>query len=241
MFTGRYNEIETIERCLFQAKNGNPQHFLIQGERGIGKSSLFFLVSRFADGQITTIRAGAMNFIVLSVDLGSVASQFDIVRAIARELKSEIGRRQAIVEKAMKVWDFLSSWEILGVKYNKFAAHAAQADEARDELINQIAELCTTKDSGIYGVFIIIDEADAPPIEAGLGEFLKTFTERLTKRNCDKVLIGLAGLPTLMSKLRGSHESSPRIFSILTLKPLEQNERMEVVQKGLDQADQKMW
>lgn len=40
MFVGRLEEINAIERCLFQAKNGNPQHFLVQGERGIGKSSL---------------------------------------------------------------------------------------------------------------------------------------------------------------------------------------------------------
>jgi hypothetical protein len=42
MFAGRLPEINSIEQALFQAKNGNPQHFLLQGERGIGKLSLFF-------------------------------------------------------------------------------------------------------------------------------------------------------------------------------------------------------
>ena len=44
MFTGRIEEMHTIEQCLFQAKHGNPQHFLVEGERGIGKSSV--VVSR---------------------------------------------------------------------------------------------------------------------------------------------------------------------------------------------------
>ena len=48
MFVGRGDEIRTVEKCLYQAKNGNPQHFLIQGERGIGKSSLFLYVKATA-------------------------------------------------------------------------------------------------------------------------------------------------------------------------------------------------
>jgi len=52
MFVGRIEEIRTVERCLFQSKNRNPQHFLIQGERGIGKSSLLFYIEMIADGRI---------------------------------------------------------------------------------------------------------------------------------------------------------------------------------------------
>ncbi len=239
MFIGRLDEIKTIERCLFQTKNGNPQHFLVQGERGIGKSSLFFLVSGFADGRIPPMNTISMNFLVLSVDLGNVASQLDIVRAIARELKSQINKIKAGTEAAKKVWDFLSSWEILGVKYNRPTDTVPHADDARDELIDQITALCAENGCEIDGIFIIIDEADAPPVEAGLGEFLKTFTERLTKRGCNKVLVGLAGLPTLLGKLRASHESSPRIFSILTLEPLENEERMDVVRRGLEIANER--
>jgi hypothetical protein len=33
LFQGRRNEMLFIERSLFQTKNGNPQHFLIEGER----------------------------------------------------------------------------------------------------------------------------------------------------------------------------------------------------------------
>ncbi len=175
MFTGRAEEIVAVERSLFQAKCGNPQHFLIEGERGIGKSSLLFLVSAFAQGTISPIEAPDMKFLVLSVDLGNATSQIDIVRSIARELRSEIGRTSAIKENARKVWDFLTNWEILGVRYHKGNV-GLQSDDARDELIAQISELCNTGACEIDGVFIIIDEADAPPVEAALGEFLKTFT-----------------------------------------------------------------
>ncbi len=47
----------------------------------------------------------------------------------------------------------------------------------------------------------------------------------------------MAGLPSLVAKLRASHESSPRIFSILRLETLEMNERKQVVMKGLESAN----
>jgi hypothetical protein len=33
LFQGRMDEMLFIEKSLFQTKNGNPQHFLIEGER----------------------------------------------------------------------------------------------------------------------------------------------------------------------------------------------------------------
>jgi Cdc6-like AAA superfamily ATPase len=48
MFSGRYEELEGTEHALFQTKNGNPHHFLIEGERGIGKSSLLFSLQMVA-------------------------------------------------------------------------------------------------------------------------------------------------------------------------------------------------
>ena len=61
MFVGRLDELDTIERALFQSKNGNPQHFLVQGERGIGKSSLFTFVEAIADGRLKGALAGVLS------------------------------------------------------------------------------------------------------------------------------------------------------------------------------------
>lgn len=58
-------------------------------------------------------------------------------------------------------------------------------------------------------------------------------TEKLSKRVCDQVLIGMTGQPGLVAKLKASHESSSRIFTILNLKPLQENENMDVINSGL--------
>jgi AAA ATPase-like protein len=76
MFIGRADEIKVIEQCLFQTKSGNPQHFLVQGERGIGKSSLLFLVEAIGSGLATTVHSNEqLSFLTLFVDLGGVQKQ----------------------------------------------------------------------------------------------------------------------------------------------------------------------
>ena len=236
MFSGRIEELDLIERCLFQAKNGNPVHFMVQGERGIGKSSLFYYSSLQAAGQVKGIHhTEHMNFLVVSCDLGGAKTQIDIIRAIASELKSVISRNQVLREKAKAVWDWITKWEVLGVRYHKAHPDDDPTDIATT-LINQVADLCENAGDTIDGVLILIDEADQPDVEANLGLLCKTLTERLMRRSCDRVVLGLAGLPQLLNKLRGSHESSPRIFTSMVLEPLSTSERSYVIRQGLKDA-----
>ena len=179
-----------------------------------------------------------MNFLTASVDLGGVETQLDIVRAIARRLRASIGQRDAVRHRAAQAWEFLSKWEILGVRYH--SEDETDPEDAREDLVGTLADLVAHSGEEIDGVFIMIDEADGPSEkEANLGEFLKLLTERLTKRNCNSVLLGLAGLPSTIPTLRASHELSPRLLEILRLDPLTPDERKQVVRRGLDEAKQK--
>lgn len=238
MFVGRMDELDTIEQCLFQAKNGNPQHFLISGERGIGKSSLLLLVSGTAAGLVDPVHTGKLNFLVLDVDMGGVETQLDIVKSIGRRLKTVLGQRSQLKEKAGQVWEFLSKWEVLGVRYHG-VANSPDPDDARDDLVNNIIDFIASASGEIDGVFVIIDEADSPGEGAKLGEFVKLFTERLTRRGCHNVILGMAGLPSTIAKMRASHESSPRIFEVLHLEPLDEPEIKEVISRGLELANEK--
>jgi len=238
MFFGRLEEIETAERALFQAKNRNPQHFIFEGERGIGKSSLAFYVEIVAQGEIDLPDNTKFNFVTVSLDLAGVNTKLGIIRQIGRALKSKISQRPDYAVYAKQAWGFLKDWEILGVKYNE-KTQDYDEDQALDELIESFVRFESDLGDTHDGVFLFIDEADSPPVDAGLGEVMKTFTERLTKRRCERVLIGLAGLPILIQKLRESHPSSPRVFQIVNLSTLFPVERISVIESGLRQANLK--
>src|SRR3978361_365698 len=236
MFVGRIEEIEVVEQSLLQTRDGNPQHFIIEGERGIGKSSLCLWVDYLAKGDITYDDNNRLSFIVVNIELHGSMAYDDIIDAILPELKRQISTRQALVEACKNAWDFLSRFQIAGVKYDR-PQSATTNNQRLDELTEVLVNLIEEAAGAIEGVLILIDEADRPPSEAHLGQLCKLLTERLSRRRCERICIGLSGLPDLMQKLKESHESSLRIFNILELRPLEFAERMTVIDRGLDQAN----
>lgn len=238
MFIGRGEELRAIEQCLHQAKNGNAQHFLLQGERGIGKSSLLLFVEYVATGRIETVDRRKFSFVTASIDLGGCHTQVDIIRAVGRGMKRALADHEGAKEAAKAFWSWLTNWEVLGVRYHKDNP-GVDPQDLIDDLVRQLSTFCDHVSGYVDGVLILVDEADRPGTEAGLGEFAKLLTERLTKDGCNNVLLGLAGLPPLIAKLRESHESSPRLFQTMLLEPLEPEERKEVVRTGLRSATAK--
>ncbi len=236
MFFGRREEMRVIEQSLFQAKCENPSHFLIEGERGIGKSSLMMLAATLARGQLKTDVMMKFDFITLSIDVTGHQTQVAVIRSIARQLKQAIADRSVAKELVKRALDFAKRVEAFGVRFTD-SQSTPDPDEWRDELVESLIEVI--KDTGVEGVFIMIDEADKAGEDARLGEFLKLLSERLEMKGCSKVLFGLAGLPTTVANLKASHESAPRLFEIMRLEPLEVAERHQVLKKGLQIAKEK--
>lgn len=239
MFAGRYPEILALERYLVQAKSGNPQHFLVRGERGIGKSSLLFYMEALATGKIPPEEGAPFNFVAITIELDRNARFEDIVRRTARSLQRGLASFERAKELLKETWRLLKRIEAFGVKYSDAADAPASQDEVLDDLTTSIADAVDRLADDIDGVLLMFDEADKPSVAADLGIFVKLLSERLTKRGCQRVLIGMAGLPDVIAKLRKSHESAPRIFEVMSLEPLTDAERLTVIRAGLDQANRK--
>jgi Cdc6-like AAA superfamily ATPase len=237
IFAGRTDEIDYIQGCLNQARNGNPKHFLVTGERGIGKSSLILLMQLIARGKVTLDGGRPFNFIVVNIKLRKEDSFIAIVERAARTLKKELDKQEAFAAFVFKSIEFLSKLEVGGVRYH--GEVAAYRNEALASFLDDLEEAVLKMGDMNDGILLLMDEADAPPPEADLGVFCKLLTEEMASRQTDRVCIGLAGLPHITSRLRESHESSLRLFHTLALKPLEPPERAQVLQMGLDEANNK--
>ena len=208
---------------------------MLTGERGIGKSSLLFYADLVARGEIDSDEI-KFNFISVSTDLAGISTQVGLIKQVARELRSKLRQHQKLQEKAKRVWDFLSNWEVLGIKYNG-RDDALDPDELLDDLVTIAGQLIESAE--FDGVLFLLDEADSPPSTANLGEFVKVFTERLAKRGQSRLLLILAGQSLIVNRLRESHESSLRVFQIVDMHPLEQAECGEVVSRGISIANEK--
>ncbi len=210
MFAGRGGELNELEKVLLQTKNGNPMHFAIHGERGIGKSSLLRFYHWVAEGKVVLSDSPSYRFVVVTIELEPTNTYQDIVRKVGSELCRVVAGHEKAKEMIKQGWEFMKRWEVPGVKYDHAAPQSSPSPhELIEELTDSTVHAMDRLASDIDGFLITIDEADKPPSDANLGEFCKIFTERLSKRNCDRVAIGLSGLPPLFRRLRESHESSP--------------------------------
>ncbi len=236
MFCGRVEELLALERILFQTSKGNPNHFLLQGERGIGKSSLLYYMQCVATGQIIANDKQRFKFIKVNLELTPANSYVDIIKKLGSELQREVMSYNGSKELLSTAWNFLKNWEVAGVKYNA-PSESLNPEELLDDLTHTISKILEEFGNEISGIIVLIDEADKPSDSAKLGELLKILTERLTKKGADRVCFGLSGLPDIVRKLKSSHESSPRIFETFTLQCLSQEERKDVVRSGLKRAE----
>jgi hypothetical protein len=193
-------------------------------------------VDQISTGRLAPVAADKLNFVSINVDIGAAQRPIDLVRQIGRALKSELADKQAWRTHAAKALDFLAGWEVLGVRYHKIAEEL-DPEDARDQLVDFLSDAMHQLRGKVDGALLLIDEADATSDLVRLGEFCKLFTERLTRRGCRNVIVGLAGLPTLMVSLRNSHESAPRVFEIIKLEVLSREERLEVLGRGIALAN----
>jgi len=240
MFVGRIDEIQSISQALNQTRNGNPTHFLIQGERGIGKSSLLMVATSMASGGVSVEpgQKDSFQFPIMSIDLGGCKDRIDVIRAFGRGLKSMLRSNDELKERAKAVWTWLTEWEVLGVRKHKGERDFDPLD-AVDQIVENIASFYNSNSDYIDGIFIVVDEADAPGVSGDLGQVIKSITEELGRRGVDEVLFGVAGVTGILPMLRESHESAPRLFTVMTLEPLELHERITVIDIGLENANAK--
>ncbi|MDP6873733.1 MAG: ATP-binding protein [Alphaproteobacteria bacterium] len=237
MFCGRIPEIRKIDHCFTQTKSGNPQHFLIEEERGIGKSSLFFIQNYVARGEIETLDDQKVKFVTLSAVLEVGDDYYTVIKKISDALQRELKSKEKLKDFGKKTWEFISRIEAAGLKIrdaeSKIDGHQLLPNLLEDfeEIINNL--------QNYDGILLLIDEADQPGPDGQLGRLCKLLTEHLTFAGSEKLCIGLAGLPGLIATLRESHASSPRLFTTMDLQPLESHECVQVIEAGIKNAEEK--
>ncbi|MDQ3798536.1 MAG: ATP-binding protein [Acidobacteriota bacterium] len=248
MFVGRLEELDKLETHLLQTRAGSPSNFMITGERGIGKSSLLNFVKAVAEGDIPIgdlSEAETVRFLVIDTDIDQSTTQLGLLKKIELGLRMELAKNEPTRKFFADAWGFLKRVEAAGIKLRDETAlqqNETVIEEFSYSLADTACRICSADEDSIFkihydGILILIDEADNGSKELGLGSFLKLLLERLQRRNCNVVMVGLAGLPHLHDVLMSSHESSLRLFEEIILSRLSDNEVDTVIDMCLTKAN----
>jgi Cdc6-like AAA superfamily ATPase len=244
MFIGRLQEVQRLEQALIQSRSGEPAHFMITGERGIGKTSLLFYLKFLAQGHIPYNTVN-FKFLILDLDVDGTTTQLGLIRRIQMHLERQLGQSEPARKFLKEAWSFVQRLRIMdsGIQNkNNDASDEVLLDEFALSLAQVCNRTCEPDAACMFsakydGLLLLIDEADNCSAELQLGSFLKLLLERLQRNGCNHVLIGLAGLPDLRAKLYDSHQSSLRIFEDIRLGRLTNQEVSDVISICLNKAN----
>jgi AAA ATPase domain len=249
MFVGRLTEVERLESQLIQTRAGHPTHFMLTGERGIGKTSLLNYFKWVAEGKV---RIGDVDddervkLLVIDVDIDQSTTQLGLIRKIELSISRQLAKSEPGRHFLKEAWTFLQRIEAKGIRIG-----AAPSEVELDEVVfeefsytlKDIADRITSPESdGLFGavyegIVLLIDEADNASKALHLGTFLKLLHERLERRGCACLMTGLAGLPELRATLRMDHPSAVRMFEEVPLARLSDSEVNSVIDRCLERAE----
>lgn len=243
MFVGRLQEIERLEQALVQARAKEPAHFMITGERGIGKTSLLLYLKYLAKGDISFNYAN-FRYMILDLDVDNNSTQLGLIRRINVHMENQLGQTEPARNFLKETWSFLQRIRIMDSGIQAKAPDASGEvllDEFALSLAHVCERTCSSNAEALFstrydGILIVIDEADNSSPDLHLGSFLKLLIERLQRAGCDRVLVGLAGLPDLRARLQASHPSSLRIFEDIQLGRLTNQEVSDVITMCLEKS-----
>ncbi len=246
VFVGRLEEVVRLEQALLQTRAGNPAHFMLTGERGIGKSSLLLYFKYVAQGLIP-IDGENLKFLIVDTDVDQTTTQLGLIQRIQTALDRQLAVTEPAKNFLKETWSFLQRVRVMnsGIEGGEPAreSHEVLLDDFAYSLASVAKRTCENPDPSLFnakydGILILVDEADNCASDLRLGSFLKLLLERMQRHGCNRVLVGLAGLPELRSKLQASHPSSLRIFEEIELNRLSDNEVSRIADKCLEKANQ---
>jgi Cdc6-like AAA superfamily ATPase len=235
-FEGRKNQVEEAVDALYQTKNNNPKHFIISGDRGIGKSSLLLQVKLLSEGNNSLtdklrIDKGCdkFDYLVSWVDAVENQSLENLVVNILTELQSTIGSFFSALKFEFDLGGF--------VQISKKEAVDKSIADVVNEFCKQIKNAHEKLDKrGKHGIIIFIDELDKMNPLSGIASFLKLSTEKLNREGITNISFACSGITGAVQKLETEHASIFRTLRDIPLQRFTEKESEEILSNGFEKA-----
>lgn len=219
LFVGRQAQIShLLHRGVRQTALGKPTVFFIEGEYGIGKSSLANYCLQAAEQEYDLLGISA-----------SMAGQRDlngIAETILKSLVTSAHRNRTFWAKVKDVLGrFVDGAQLFGVSL-KVSEVSAAAPKLADvtgflETLRGLLQRVPKGDVGHPGVFLVLDEINGIASHAPFAHFLKGVVDRNALQTPSVPLcLVLCGTSERRKELVECHEPVGRLFDVIEVPPL---------------------
>lgn len=236
LFEGRIEQIDEIVDAVFQTKNQNPKHFIITGDRGIGKSSLLLQTKILSEGDNSLairynidLGCDSFNFISSWTDVTDGQTLENLAKCLLTDLESTV----------KKIFSSLK----FSIDLGGFIQIEKEGDKTKSitDIVNEFVKNLKTIYENVQkekkdGIIIFIDELDRVSIESGVSTFFKLVTEKLNRENVNNVIFAASGITGAIQKLGSEHASIERTFRDIPLPLFNKHETQEILVNGFNKV-----
>ncbi|NQT20151.1 MAG: ATP-binding protein [Planctomycetes bacterium] len=237
LFVGRASEIQRIvDRGVKQVALGKPVSIFIEGEYGIGKTSIAGYVQSLAE------RDHGLHGVYAS--LGGCDNLTDMAAAV---LEGTIRSGVFAPKRAEKIKNWLARYigrqKPFGFNLNFDALQEDAPSVAQPQsMLGFLGEIKNQlEDTGVSGITLVLDEINGITSDPKFAHFIKGLVEAnaMGKEPVPLLLI-LCGVEERRSEMIQRHQPVERIFDIITIGVLSDQEMREFFESAFQSANMKI-
>jgi hypothetical protein len=227
LFVGRNEQIiHIVNRGVRQVEAGKPIAMYVQGEYGIGKSSIAGFVQSVAE------REHGLHGIY--VPLGSAESLDDVGAAILEATLRSGAFDQTRTEK-VRTWlaKYIGEQSLFGVTVHTEALRK-DAPAITSGILPFLSEVINRlRDTGVKGVFLVLDEINGISENPKFAHFIKGMIDsNALSRRPVPLLLMLCGVEKCRRDMIRNHQPVERIFDIIDIEVMSKIEMKDFFTKA---------
>lgn len=231
-FVGRKNELDIISNALYRTYNGKPEHILIKGERGIGKTSLAIISENIAIYLSEIARDENIKYFTVFNSLGATRNVEEVCIKILENCSNKIKEsHNKVYTNVVEILKNIKGFTIgnFGIQFD-FKEDARNVCTNFDNLIKDIWNNIKDKFSAML---IIVDETDNISNDINLASFFKSLIETLQRENFNKIMFLFTVTPSGLNNMLKGHEAFSRLFKSIEISNLTEDESNELIKNSL--------
>jgi type II secretory pathway predicted ATPase ExeA len=228
LFVGRAPQIMQMMRSVDQSIKCRQENIFVIGERGAGKTSIASFVKYVAERE--------KEILGIHVFLGGVASLPELVRKIYEELLRALHDEQWFSKLRGFFGDFIKEIDLFGVKVG-FMPREDDLDQLVRSFPQSLAALTAELKDEKKGVLIILDDLDSLSTQVEFANWYKSLVDEIaTQFQGLPVTVMLIGLSGIIDRLSSLQPSLARIFRIVEVEKLSNEEVSEFFQRAFGEG-----
>lgn len=229
LFVGRSEQIEELIRYIGQATSGKQESVFLAGDRGIGKSSLVSFLRYF----VTTQK----NILGIHVFLGRVSTLEGMVRHIFDQLLKEVKGQPLFGDISKLFGTYIKEIGLFGISVS-FTPPEQDLEELVREFPAALHNLLEKIKGEKAGLFIALDDVNGLVEKTEFANWYKSFADEVATHYKDfPVFIILIGLPEKRDILSNLQPSLMRIFRVIEIEKLSDEEVREFLSQAFEKAN----